>query len=114
MTVASTPPLTPDFYDYRWHPLCDVRLTETGLEVGWDDGVTLTCHRWWLRENAVVEGSPGIDPAAPTTMVSAEQARFTAPMTSESDGRLLLSDGARQTASTESVQPCHSPAISDW
>jgi len=52
---------TPDFYRYSPVPLASVQTRDDGLLLSWDDGVQLSCHRFWLRENTM--GFGGIDPA---------------------------------------------------
>ncbi|MEM7219020.1 MAG: TauD/TfdA family dioxygenase [Pseudomonadota bacterium] len=54
-------PLTPDFYDYAWQPIRSVELRGDFVELGWDDGTTLTAYCAWLRENIVQAGF--VDPA---------------------------------------------------
>jgi gamma-butyrobetaine dioxygenase len=54
-------PLTPDFYDYPWHPIATARRHGRFVRLRWPDGVELDAYELWLRENAV--GAGGVDPA---------------------------------------------------
>ena len=55
----SSQALTPDFYDYPSHPLSYAVCEGDFVHVVWADDTKLTCHRFWLIENAVGQG--GID-----------------------------------------------------
>ncbi len=57
--VDAVEPLVPDFYHYDDAPIADVRVGDDGLTLEWPDGQTLSCHRFWLRENTL--GYGGID-----------------------------------------------------
>lgn len=59
--IDAVRPLVPDFYHYDGAPIADVRVGDDGLILEWPDGQTLSCHRFWLRENTL--GYGGIDPA---------------------------------------------------
>lgn len=59
--IDAVGPLVPDFYHYDGAPIADVRVGDDGLILEWPDGQTLSCHRFWLRENTL--GYGGIDPA---------------------------------------------------
>lgn len=64
MTQVQTDPVIavpPDFYTYEPAPIASVRQEDDFVEVQWPDGIELSCHRFWLRENAVGQG--GVDPA---------------------------------------------------
>ncbi len=50
---------TPDFYSYRWHPVTSASVDGDFVIVGWSDGLTYRCYKYWLRENAVDAG--GVD-----------------------------------------------------
>ena len=52
--------LAPDFYHYAAAPIAAVTASDDVLVVSWSDGRQLSCHRFWLRENALGHG--GIDP----------------------------------------------------
>ena len=57
--VDAAEPLVPDFYHYDGAPIAHVRGGDDGLILEWADGQTLSCHRFWLRENTLGHG--GID-----------------------------------------------------
>ena len=61
MSTLSTPTQVPDFYEYAPTPLSAAVLDGDYINASWPDGLGLSCHRFWLRENAVGQG--GIDPA---------------------------------------------------
>ena len=58
--VAGVPPV-PDFYHYFPAPIALADRCEDAVVLTWQDGLRLSCHRFWLRENTF--GYGGIDPA---------------------------------------------------
>jgi len=79
--LASTTPLTPDFYDYPWRPIASADINAGFVDVSWGDGTELRAHAFWLRENIVAEGATDpttregtIDPAGLPTDLSVEGA----------------------------------------
>ena len=59
MSKPASSAQAPDFYDYAPHPLASVVPDGDCLNASWPDGLGLSCHRFWLRENAVGQG--GVD-----------------------------------------------------
>lgn len=51
--------LAPDFYYYEPSPLAAAFTEGDFVHIRWPDDANLTCHRFWLRENAMGQG--GID-----------------------------------------------------
>ncbi|MCH1554406.1 MAG: TauD/TfdA family dioxygenase [Luminiphilus sp.] len=61
MSTLPTSTQAPDFYEYAPTPLSAAVPDGDCINASWPDGLGLSCHRFWLRENAVGQG--GIDPA---------------------------------------------------
>ena len=58
---VATEPMSPDFYDYVPSPLMSVEQIGDFLLIRWADGMTLNCHRFWLRENTLGHGGIDLD-----------------------------------------------------
>lgn len=74
MATPGSGVLTPDFYNYAWHPITRATIADRFVVVAWADGVELRAFDLWLRENAVGAGGTDlatreglIDPAAHAT-----------------------------------------------